>query len=128
MDTKNLSPEFRAFTNGYREALIWSTSGGFEGRELESLDGFTFSAEASLQIALDCRAFIEANRESLEQAAAVPGYSWSHAGHDFWLTRAGHGAGFWDGDIGDIGDRLTDASKAAGEVWPYIGDDGLIHF
>ncbi len=128
MNLENLSPEFRAFANGYREALIWSTSGDFEGRELESLEGFAFSAAASLQIALDCRAFVEANRAALEQAATVPGYSWAHAGHDFWLTRVGHGAGFWDGDLpDDIGDLLTEASKAAGEVWPYIGDDALVY-
>lgn len=35
--------------------------------------------------------------------AAVPvfGFSFSECeriGHDFWLTRNGHGAGFWDGD------------------------------
>ena len=23
---------------------------------------------------------------------------WGHIGHDFWLTRNHHGAGFWDGD------------------------------
>lgn len=130
MNIENLSPEFRAFVDGYREALTWSTSGDFEGRELESLEGFAFSEEASLQIALDCRAFFKANREALEQAATVPGYSWAHAGHDFWLTRAGHGVGYWDRAelyADRLGDRLTDASRQAGEQWPYIGDDGLIY-
>jgi len=28
------------------------------------------------------------------------------AGHDFWLTIAGHGAGFWDGDWPINGDAL----------------------
>lgn len=32
-------------------------------------------------------------------------------GHDFWLTSAGHGAGFWDGDWPTYGDRLTELSK-----------------
>lgn len=27
-------------------------------------------------------------------------------GHDFWLTRNGHGAGFWDGDY-EKGDEIT---------------------
>lgn len=48
------------------------------------------------------------------------------AGHDFWLTRNGHGAGFWDRGYGDRGQRLTDAAKAYGEVSPYIGDDGAV--
>jgi hypothetical protein len=48
-------------------------------------------------------------------------------GHDFWLTRNGHGAGFWDGELGDIGDRLTEASKAFGEVCLTVCDDGEIY-
>lgn len=47
--------------------------------------------------------------------------------HDFWLTRCGHGCGFWDGDYGELGDRLTTAAKAFGEVDLYVGDDGLIY-
>jgi len=35
----------------------------------------------------------------------------AQAGHDFWLTRNGHGAGFWDGDWPETGDALTEASK-----------------
>jgi hypothetical protein len=50
------------------------------------------------------------------------------AGHDFWLTRNGHGAGFWDGDWPqDVGERLTSAAKAFGEVDLYVGDDKQIH-
>lgn len=57
-------------------------------------------------------------------------------GHDFWLTRNGHGAGFWDGDwdrdepdIGPmlLGDRLTTLAKNYGECDLYIGDDGKIY-
>lgn len=55
------------------------------------------------------------------------GYSESNAGHDFWLTRNGHGAGFWDRDLGDVGDKLSEASKAAGEVDLYVGDDGKVY-
>lgn len=32
-------------------------------------------------------------------------------GHDFALTRAGHGAGFWDRGAGEIGDVLTDIAE-----------------
>lgn len=47
--------------------------------------------------------------------------------HDFWLTRCGHGCGFWDGDYGHIGDRLTEAAKKFGNVDLYVGDDGKIY-
>jgi len=49
--------------------------------------------------------------------------------HDFWLTRNGHGAGFWDGDYPThIGEKLTDISRAFGSTDIYIGDDGKLHF
>ena len=39
------------------------------------------------------------------------------AGHDFWLTRNGHGAGFWDGDWQEpAAAALTAAAHAFGEV------------
>lgn len=49
------------------------------------------------------------------------------AGHDFWLTRVGHGAGFWDGDWPIHGDALTEICKKFGEVDLYVGDDGKIY-
>ena len=49
------------------------------------------------------------------------------AGHDFWLTRNGHGAGFWDRGLGDRGQRLTDEAHVYGEATAYVGDDGLIY-
>ncbi len=54
----------------------------------------------------------------------------SYAGHDFWLTRSGHGAGFWDrGLTGGLGERLTEASKAYGspdDHNPYDNGDGTV--
>lgn len=49
-------------------------------------------------------------------------------GHDFWLTRNRHGAGFWDGDYPkEVGSLLTDISHSFPEVSPYVGDDGRIY-
>lgn len=48
-------------------------------------------------------------------------------GHDYWLTRNRHGAGFWDRGLGDIGVRLTDLAHADGSVDLYVGDDGKVH-
>lgn len=53
---------------------------------------------------------------------------WGRAGHDFWLTRNGHGAGFWDGDWPEpMADTLTKAAKSFGECNLYAGDDGQIY-
>lgn len=53
------------------------------------------------------------------------------AGHDFWLTRNGHGAGFWDGDYDGpgvkLGRTLSDIAKGYGEQWVVLGDDNELH-
>lgn len=53
---------------------------------------------------------------------------WGRAGHDFWLTRCGHGAGFWDGDWPEPqGEHLSDAARKCGNVDLCVGDDGKIY-
>lgn len=51
--------------------------------------------------------------------------------HDFWLTRNGHGAGFWDGDYDGpgvkLGRTLSDIAKGYGEQWVVLGDDNELH-
>jgi hypothetical protein len=50
----------------------------------------------------------------------------SQAGHDFWLTRNRHGAGFWDRGLGDIGDKLTDIAHSFGETQPFINNGKIV--
>lgn len=47
-------------------------------------------------------------------------------GHDFWLTRNGHGVGFWDRGLGERGDYLTSMSKPFGESTLYVNDNGEV--
>lgn len=54
--------------------------------------------------------FVTENARDLEALDA------EQVGHDLWLTRNGHGAGFWDRDLGEVGDRLTESAHALGEV------------
>ena len=79
----------------------------------------------------DCEDFISANRADLEEYCAKmrnEQYSGEdRAGHDFWLTRNGHGAGFWDRGLGDLGRRLSDAAEVYGSVDLYPGEDGRIY-
>ena len=52
----------------------------------------------------------------------------AQGGHDFWLTRNSHGAGFWDGDWPEpYATQLTEAAKEFGEFNLYLGDDGRIY-
>jgi len=56
--------------------------------------------------------------------------TWEQFGHDFWLTRNGHGAGFWDRPEiygAQMARLLTQASKTRGECHVSVGDDGRLY-
>jgi hypothetical protein len=115
-----------AFTRAFFECALWSTcdesrdDGGDPLDEKYTIEDIAPQCIAVL--AAECVTFQRENAADLLTAKDA-----EHAGHDFWLTRNGHGAGFWDGDYPqEAGDRLTDASKAFGEVNLYVGDDGQI--
>jgi hypothetical protein len=50
------------------------------------------------------------------------------AGHDLRLTAGGHGAGFWDRGLGELGDRLTAHAKAFGDVSCWEAGEGIVRF
>lgn len=111
------------FTRAYIACALWSTTGDND-EPLDKAHGFAdFSAEALMRALEDCRTFQSENAQDLSARPL------SNGGHDFWLTRNHHGAGFWDGDWPEgIADRLTQACAAYGELDLYKGDDGLLYF
>jgi hypothetical protein len=79
-------------------------------------------------MANDCDQFREDVRELSPSCREMIDANPDRAGHDFWLTRNGHGCGFWDGDWPEpAATILTNASNACGECDLYIGDDGRIY-
>lgn len=110
-----------AFLSAYIEAALWSSVDDAG----EPLDSTYFASDLSEQalaeMESDCADFQQANSELLESLSN------EQAGHDFWLTRNGHGAGFWDRGLGECGRKLTEACKPYGSQDIYIGDDGKIH-
>lgn len=93
---------------------LWSTSDYCEGDENENdnLDKRYTVDDISENFKRDsqklCDDFMNAAREyftseELENETTI--------GHDLWLTIAGHGAGFWDGDY-EQGDKLTEIAKS----------------
>lgn len=116
-----------AFTRGFLECALWSSTDGSREDGGDPLDdNWTIESIAPACVELlakECERFQVDNQADLESAKSI-----AHAGHDFWLTRNGHGAGFWDGDYPDaVGERLTADSERYGEVDLYIGDDGQIY-
>lgn len=118
-----MDSSFQRFFLSYLECCVWSTCDD-DGNPLDdSYDVDDIAPEAQSQAEEECLAFWEDNLADLESVGSPE----SH-GHDFSLTRNGHGAGFWDRGYGDVGQRLTDASKPWGEAWLYPGDDGRLYF
>lgn len=144
----DLSP----FVQGYIEALFFTNEGdGTPGegdefglwREVEpglwSADfGFSdLAPEALAAILADCQAFTESEafrafeawRDDDASEETTPADD-AQAGRDFWFTRTGAGVGFWDRPAHYYGphmEALSKLARAAGEVWPYVGDDGAVY-
>lgn len=116
-----------AFTLAYITAALWTETDG-EEHPLEDNYGPEDIDEGALaSIIADCRKF--------QGEHGIPEYrdgKWTDAemaGHDFWLTRNGHGVGFWDRDALSEDDqkKYTDAAEAFGECNLYVGDDGKLY-
>ena len=66
----------------------------------------------------DCVAYVEQRgKDAIAEYDGQTRTDWAAEciGHDFMLTRNGHGAGFWDRGLGELGDRLSKASGPYGE-------------
>ncbi len=111
---------------GYLAAAAWSTCGGeldeTGNPEHESLEAFEFSAAAEAKALKDCQAFLKL------AGTLVQSMDPEQVGHDFWLTREGHGVGFWDRGLGEVGDKLAQISDTFGSGNLELGDDELLYF
>jgi hypothetical protein len=126
--------ELPEFTRGYIEAMFFTNSGERED-ELHEATFADFAPETLEQIVKDCEAFQATlpkdghGRTALDLAYdyATVEYEPEQAGRDFWFSRCGHGVGFWDRDLGQVGDDLHTHANTFGNVDPYMGDDGRIY-
>jgi len=108
------------FTDAYLEAAVWTDYAEHHGDS----EAASLSPEAIVQARIECEAFQAAHPATLASAGTP-----EQNGHDFWLTRNHHGAGFWDRGYHEaVSKRLTDAAHAAGSRSLYLGDDGLLYF
>lgn len=121
----NASLNFDQFVAGYIACAAWASG--------EELDGADYAPETKEALAEQCREFYAdpAVAPLLDLASRM--CNSSALGHDFWLTRNGHGAGFWDRKelrYQDLGRKLSDLvgfRTNYPECYLYIGEDGLIY-
>jgi hypothetical protein len=108
-------------TKGYITAMFWA-----EGNEEVGDKGiYDISEQTWKDIAADIAKFKELANPLL---ADQQEYSEEQAGHDLWLTRNHHGAGFWDRNELDeeVGKQLTKIAQDMGEKNLMLGDDGKL--
>jgi hypothetical protein len=116
-----------SFTQQYLETALWSSTDD-NGEPLD--ENYTlqdFAPETIKQAVEDCEAFQRDQAELLEQAYERDGYDASNAGHDFWLSRNGHGAGFFDRGREDHWTDLQAEARTWGTVDLFVADTGEIY-
>lgn len=128
--------DFDAFFQSYLTTALWSSTidegeqqdgrngdafdthfatSDFSGEALEALRAHAFSFWSRMWYYLDH----EQVRKGKKPDAA-------QAGHDFWLTQNGHGAGFWDGDYPTYGDTFTKLAKCYPVINLFITDENEV--
>lgn len=115
-----------AMVVAYLTAALFSETGP-DSEPLDQVYGIEqFSPEAWVLAVADCKEFCRQAAPWIRQMPA--GCKLSDLGHDLWLTRNHHGAGFWDGDWPEpVGTALTDLTKKFKELSIYL-DKGSLHF
>ena len=112
-----------AFLESYLEAALWSSISDF-GEPLDysyTIDDFTPEALGAAK--KDCEGFKKLAGPLLDDLDET------QVAHDFWLTRNGHGAGFWDGDYEQsVGEQLTKIANSFGDVYLFVNSDDLIEY
>lgn len=135
--------ELDEFTRAYLTAAFWTGDSTYFDEETQQMEHTETPLEELYtvedihpdclkKVQEDCAKFQSENQEDLALAYSLyrtrDGYTGAAlAGHDFWLTRNGHGTGFWDrDDLEDsgVGDRLAEACKKYNEV--NASDDAAI--
>lgn len=123
-------------TRHYLIAALWSNTDD-NGDPLDAhYDLADIHPDSIARASATCAAFLADAGDLLEQLPDTygphPHCGTVHpqiaaAGHDLWLTSNGHGAGFWDRGLGELGDKLTHLAHAVGGCDAYIGDDARVH-
>ena len=115
------------FFDAYLEASLWSS---FDDND-EPLDmlHLDVSEETQAEMRVDCDKFYDDNEHLITDENCLTPYDCDEqAGHDFWLTRNGHGTGFWDSGRWEpeACDQLDKASKAFGEYYLFAQDGEIL--
>jgi len=133
--------DMTAMVESYLRAALWTWLDEDGGAPFPGDEGYVdvtevFDLRSIVSAIQDCMAFCDYVQDQADENEDDTGRQWwqardalrdmapERAGHDFWLTREGHGAGFWDRGLGIAGDRLSDAATTfgGGDLWVSPGE------
>ena len=112
--------------DGYLDALFFTEEGvhedeygndTMEDKTLSDIDNDT-----KVEIEKEVEWFVNSAGDVFEELSD------DQIGHDFWLTRNGHGSGFFEriNDSENL-ETIEELCNILGTVGTYVGDDGKIH-
>lgn len=126
--------DLNEFERGYIEAMFFTNgdTGSNDETLLNRLGTDRLTRDAIADVVKSCEAFLGYImpdgcfvRQWLDRC---DDYSDEQAGRDLWLSRQGHGAGFFDRtELGDAADALQDAAREAGEAEVYVSRGWIYH-
>lgn len=111
-------PKVSAFASGYIDCAVWLAP------EEDNISGDDLSPDVLNTLASQADEFASSFRDLLD-IANNEGRNDEYLGHDFFLTRNGHGAGFWDRGL-SVGEELSNMARPYGECGIYRGDNGEV--
>ena len=109
--------------DGYLKAALWAETDDNDDPLEDNYTARDIDSGSISKAKRDIKKFVQMAGDLL----MVDGNDEEQIGHDLWLTRNGHGAGFWDGDYPEAGDELTKLCERLGEKYIYVGDDGKVY-
>ncbi|MEK6884016.1 MAG: hypothetical protein AABY22_30580 [Nanoarchaeota archaeon] len=97
--------------NSYLMAALWTA-------ELDEKTIYNVTLSSQKQAEKDINLFIK------KAGSLLDGIVSEQIGHDFWLSRNHHGAGFFDRNLGEVGDKLQAISGEFKELNVFEIYDG----
>ena len=100
------------------ETILWSSLANRTEDDQTTMDDHAtvhdFDGASIESLEAELKSFCELAADDIEDMDPL------QLGHDFALTRDGHGTGFWDRGLGERGERLSEVAKTFGSIEAYL--------
>ena len=123
-----LSEKFTDFLHGAIYASLWSSTvmGDEEQETRPAVDYYMTDGEDKKlrgTLAYYARDWFLENFGFLSLAIEKqPALDWIELGRDWWLTIEGHGAGYWDRGLEEVGEKLTHECQGYSDIVSFYVD------